>query len=255
MSMRHICVLLALGAAYAQQPAFEVATVKPSGPDERSIGMFVHAGGRMTITNYTLRMLVHDAYLIPDYLIDGGPKWATEDRFSILATPPTGSKASKVNPSNAKLPPIEEERLMLQALLADRFQLAVHEETKEAPVLALVAGGKNPKLEPSKDPNTYPVVVYGRTGNPERPDFMRGENATMDMLARRIGDLMRRPVVNRTDIEGSFDFKYEYVQNLSDNAPGPSLTTAVQDIGLKLIQTKAPVRHVIIDKAEKPVAN
>ena len=255
MYMRHICILLAASAAFAQAPEFEAATLKPSGPNERNIGMYVYPGGRLTATNYTLRILVHDAYSIDDFLIEGGPKWAGEDRYSMVATPPAGSKASKVNPPNPKLPPIEEERLMLRALLADRFGLVVHEEIRDAPVLALVGGGKSPKLAPPKDPNTFPVVVYGRTGIPERPDFLRGETATMDMLARRIGDRMRRPVVNRTGIEGAFDFKFEYVQGLSDDAPGPSLTTAVQEIGLKLVQARAPVRHVVIDKAERPAGN
>src|SRR5438132_621981 len=110
----------------AQQPVFEVATVKLSTPEERSIGMLVHPGGRMVITKYTLRMLIHDAYLIEDFLIEGGPKWANEERYSITATPPPGSKSSQVKPTNIKLPPIEEERLMLQHLLADRFGLVVH---------------------------------------------------------------------------------------------------------------------------------
>jgi uncharacterized protein (TIGR03435 family) len=238
----------------AQQPVFEAATVKPSGPSERSIGMLVYPGGRMTISRYTLRMLIHEAWLVEDFLIEGGPKWANEDRFSIVATPPRGSNASQVNPPNPKLPPIEEERLMLQALLAERFGLAVREDTKEEPVLALTAG-MNPRLSPPKDPNTFPVVVFGVTDSPDRPNFLRGENATMDMFAKRISDMMRRPVVNQTGIQGANDFQLEYVQNISDAAAGPSLTTAVQDIGFKLVQTKAPVRHIVIDKAEKPAAN
>jgi len=250
-----VFVFLAAATLAAQQPTFEVATVKPSTPEERGIGMLVYAGGRMTITNYTLRMLVHDAYLVQDFLIEGGPKWANEDRYSITATPPPGSKASKVNPSNPKLPPIEEERQMLQALLAERFKLVVHEEMKEGPVLALVAGAQGHKMKPAEQADAYPVVVYGRTGNADRPDFLNGINATMDMLARRIADMMKRPVVNQTGIAGAFDFKFEYVQGLSDEAQGPSMITAVQEIGLKLVPAKASVRHVVIDKAEKPSAN
>lgn len=250
-----ILLVFAAASLLAQQPKFEVATVKPSTPEERSVGMYVHPGGRMTVNNFTLRMLIHDAWLIDDFLIEGGPKWANQDRYSITATPPAGSKSSKVNPPNPKLPPIEEERWMLQALLADRFGLVVHEETKEAPLLALVLNGKSQKLSPPKDPDTFPVVVFGTTDTPELPNFLRGENATMDMFARRLADMMQRPVVNQTGIAGAFDFSLKYVQRPTDQATGPLLTTAVQDIGLKLIQTKAPVRHVIIDKAEKPSEN
>ena len=248
-----IVLLLATATLAAQQPAFEVATVKPSGPEDRHIGMLIYPGGRMTIANYTLRDLIHDAFLIQPFLIEGGPKWANEDRWSITATPPPGSKSSQVRPNNAKLPPIEEERLMLQSLLAERFKLVVHEQMKEESVLALMTNGKALKLLPPKDPDTFPVVVYGRTGKPDRPDFLRGETATMDMFAKRIADMMGRPVVNQTGIEGSHDFTFDYVQNLSDDAAGPSLSTAVQDLGLKLVQTKAPVRHIVIDRAEKPL--
>ncbi|HKA01576.1 MAG TPA: TIGR03435 family protein [Candidatus Solibacter sp.] len=250
-----VFVLLAATTLAAQQLTFEVATVKLSTPADRSIGMLVYPGGRMTITNYTLRMLVHDAYLVQDFLIEGGPRWANEERYSITATPPPGSKSSKVNPPNAKLPPVEEERQMLQALLAERFELVVHEEMKEAPVLALTAVSKTPKLSPPKDANAFPVVVFGYTDPPERQNFLRGENATMDMFAKRIADMTKRPVVNQTGIPGAFDFMIKYVQDISDTTTGPGLTTAVQDLGLKLVNARAPVRHIVIDKAERPSAN
>jgi uncharacterized protein (TIGR03435 family) len=229
--------------------------VKLSTPDERAIGMFVHPGGRMTVTNYTLRMLIHEAYLVQDFLIEGGPKWANEERYSITATPPPGSKSSQVKPANIKLPPIEEERLMLQNLLVERFGLTVHEEMKDAPVLALVTASQKPKLSPPKDPNTFPVVVFGYTDPPDRHNYLRGENATMEMFAKRLANMMKRPVVDRTEIPGAFDFIVNYVQDISDTSAGPSLTTAVQDIGLKLVSARAPVRHVVVDKAEKPSAN
>lgn len=248
-----LCLALMSGGVMAQSPKFEVATVKVSVPEERVIGMFVYPGGRMAITNYTLRMLIHDAWQIDDFLIEGGPKWASEERYSITATPPPGSKSSKVNPPNPKLPPIEEERLMLQVLLTERFGLVVHEEEKEAPVLALTVSAQGHKMKPPKDPDTFPVVMYG--GIPERPAFLRAENATAPMIAKRLSDMIGRPVVNRTGLQGSFDFNLLYVENISDTASGPSLSTAVQDLGLKLTSVKAPVRHVVIDKAEKPSAN
>jgi Protein of unknown function (DUF3738) len=76
--------------------------------------------------------------------------------------------------------------------LADRFGLVVHEEVKDAPVLALTVGSQGHKMKPPKDPDAFPVVVYGRTGIAGRPDFLRGENATMDVLAKRISDMLAR---------------------------------------------------------------
>jgi uncharacterized protein (TIGR03435 family) len=144
---------------------------------------------------------------------------------------------------------------MLQALVTERFGLMVHEEVKDAPVLALTVAGQGHKMKPPKEPDTFPVVVYGRTGIPERPDFLRAENATAPMIAKRLSNMIGRPVVDRTGLQGSFDFYIEYVQSISDAAAGPTLTSAVQDLGLKLASAKAPVRHVVIDKAEKPSAN
>jgi len=252
--MRFATFLFA-GILSAQSPTFEVATVKPANPGIGSTGMLVYPGGRMTVTNYTLRMLVHEAYLIEDFLIEGGPKWASEERYDIIATPPAGSQSSKVNPRNIKLPPIEEERLMLQALLAERFKLVIHEETKEAPVFALTVAGQGHKMKPPKDPDDFPVVIGGKTGHPDTPDFLRAYNASMQHITKRFSDMLKRPVLDRTGLQGSFDFFLEYVQGISEDAHGPSLVTAVQSIGLKLTQTRAPVRHVIIDEAEKPTGN
>src|SRR5205809_4383939 len=160
MHFRVLFAVVSLAAARSQSlPKFEVATVKLSSPQERVIGMFCHPGGRITITNYTLRMLIHDAYQVQDFQILGGPKWANEERYSITATPPPGSKSSQVNPKNIKLPPPEEEILMLRVLLAERFKLVLREEEREAPVLALTAASQGHKMKPPKGSETLPAVV------------------------------------------------------------------------------------------------
>jgi uncharacterized protein (TIGR03435 family) len=137
--MKWLLATLAASCGWAQSaqlPAIELASLKLSSPDEHVIGMFVYPGGRITVSNYTLRMLIHEAWQVEDFQIDGGPKWADQDRYSIVARPPADSKSSKVNPPNPKLPPPDEERMMLRALLAERFGLVVHEEERDGPVLA-----------------------------------------------------------------------------------------------------------------------
>lgn len=217
--------------------------------------MFVYPGGRITVTNYTLKMLIHESYGIPEFRILGGPKWAGEDRFSIVAKPPANSKSANVTPANPKLPPPVEELLMVRALLTDRFRLIVHEETKEGPMLVLVVGSQGAKLTAARNKDAFPVVGYGRTGVAERPDFMHGENASMGLFAKRLSVDIERPVLDQTALNGTFDFEFEYARNLSESAEGPSLFGAIQQLGLKLIPKKGPVLHLVIDHAEKPAVN
>jgi len=251
--------ILAAGAGrvllFAQSPSFEVASVKPSSPQERNIGMLAYPGGRLRVTNYTLHNLIHEAYRVQDFQIVGGPKWAGEDRYSIDAKPPAGSAVSKISPANPKLPPPEEELLMLQTLLAERFHLTVHEETREGPVFNLMVGSQGAKLGAATDQNAFPVVVYGRTGIAERPDFMQGITASMPLFCKRLSDFLGRPVIDKTGLAGAFDFKFEYVNGIDDDAAGPSLSTAIQQLGLKLMPAKGQILQIVIDHAEKPTEN
>ncbi len=236
-------------------PSFDVASVKLSSPDEHGIGMFVRTGGKITATNYTLSMLIYAAYGVEEFQILNGPKWVREDRYSIVAAPPSGSQSSKLNPVNPKLPPPEEELLMLKSLLASRFKLVVHEESREGSVLALVVGKEGPKLATAKNNEAFPVVMSGRTDNAETPAFMGGQNASMARFATRLSQHFRRPVLDQTGLTGSYDFRFEYAGDMNDQGGGVSLFSAIQQLGLKLVQTKGPVPHLVIDHAEKPDAN
>jgi uncharacterized protein (TIGR03435 family) len=236
-------------------PAFDVASVKLSSAQERGVGIFAYRGGRITITNYTLKMLIHEAYGVEEFQITGGPAWAGEKRYSIAAMPPADSKSSRINPANPKLPPPDEELLMLRALLISRFHLAIHEEKKEGSVFALELGKQGSRLTPAKDRDAFPSVGAGRTGNPEAPDFMLGQNASMALFATRLARDLKRPVLDRTGLPGTYDFRFEYAADLSESSPGSSLFTAIQLLGLKLAPAKGPVSHVIVDRAEQPSEN
>jgi len=129
-------------------PAFEVASVKPSSPNSSSsFGSFPMVmpapNGRLTATNVPLRLLVRMAYSVQDFQIDGGPSWQMSQRFDITAKAEDGSAATM----QALLP-------MLKTLLADRFKLKVHTETRELPVFALVIAREDGKLGPSLRPST-----------------------------------------------------------------------------------------------------
>jgi uncharacterized protein (TIGR03435 family) len=108
------------------KPEFEVATVKPTDLNTGPFGMFTHPGGRLTITQLTLKTIIQEAYELNRFQVSGGPKWLDEDRHDIVAKPPACSESSKFSPPTIKTPPTREMLLMLQALLADRFQLRLH---------------------------------------------------------------------------------------------------------------------------------
>jgi uncharacterized protein (TIGR03435 family) len=243
----------------AATPKFEVASVKPTDPADRQINtMFVYAGGRFEARACTVNYLIQVAYNIQDWQISGGPKWAAPDgdRFDISAKPPAGSSLSKIAPSNPKLPPPDEERLMLRALMIDRFELVARDETQLGSALALVLKNRSPKLTDAKNKNAFPVVMYGPTFIPDRPAYMQGENASMALFAARLSTEFGSFVIDETGLQGSFDFKIEYVRDVTDaNAAGPQLSTAIQELGLKLVPTKAPVRRIVIERIEKPSEN
>lgn len=245
-------VLLVPGMLLCQE--FEVASVKPANPGD-PIDMIVSPGGRLTITNFTLQLLIRIAYGVEQFQISGGPVWVGQDRYSIVAKPPDSSQSSKFSPAKRTDPPPKEELLMLQALLADRFHLKLHRETKEGPVYALVVSSKGPKLQPAKNPDDRPVVGNGFNGNHDSPDvtyYISGQNVTMSILAAKLAAFVHRPVSDNTGLRGSFDFKFDY----AEGGENVFLFEAIQkELGLKLESRKGPVEHLIIDHAEKPSAS
>jgi uncharacterized protein (TIGR03435 family) len=253
-----VAAMLALSVMAAAQtagPAFEVASVKSADANPRpGIGLFTYPGGRVEAHFCKLDYLISLAYDRQLFQISGGPRWIREDRFDIVAKPPASSKSSQSNPNSPKLPPNEEQRLMLQALLADRFQLQLHRESKEGPVYFLVKSGKPLALTPAKDRDEYPWVGSVGGGAISR-DGLRATNATMKLMAERMSEQMGRIVVDRTGIEGAYDFRYK----LADVDPATDLISSVmlsvQGLGLKLEAGRAPSETLVIDRAEKPAAN
>jgi uncharacterized protein (TIGR03435 family) len=248
---RLLGVTLLISSLFGQE--FEVAAIRPSGPRDPVGDMIVSPGGRLTITGFKLSQLIEKAYRVENYQISGGPVWVSQDRFNIIATPPESSRASKFSPSARRDPPPPEELLMLQALLADRFHLKLHRETKEGTVLALVSTNKGPRLQPPKTPDHRPQVMLGFDSDADRArhHYLQGDNATMPLLAQRLAGLLGRPVHDETGVAGNFDFKFSFDEDETHAA----VVAAIQQLGLKLESKKAPIETLVIDHAEKPSAN
>lgn len=232
----------------ANSPAFEVASVKPTGAQTRmGSGLFTYPGGRVVASNCALDYLIQQAFDVQSFQVTGGPGWIHNDRFDIEAKPPESSLSSKANPFNIKLPPNDEQRQMMQTLLADRFQLKYHVETKEGPVYILAKGNKPLKLQDSKDKEEYPWAGIG-------PGLV-GTNISMAQFSKRLAAQLGRKVLDQTGLAGSFDFRFEYHSDDPQPDLAASIVTSLQGLGLKLESSKGPVETMVIDRAEKPSAN
>ena len=241
-------IVLGLFGQPPNTPAFEVASVKLNQLDTRG---FIGAvpGGKgfrgFKATSARLKILVMLAYNVSDSQISGGPGWVESDGFDIDARAENSTSYEQIN-------------LMLQTLLADRFQLKIRRETKEQPVYALVLEKPSPNLVPHPDDGTLPVIRVG--SNPGERVF---ENMPIARLAMLLRGETGRTVLDKTGLEGSYDFKLEYASNLSkgprdENSPselGQSVFVAVRKLGLKLESQKGPSEYLTIEHVEKPSAN
>ena len=262
----------------AQQPplAFETASVKPnkSGDEERFTR--VDPGGGLTVVNMQLRELITWAYQIQSFQLEGGPGWIASDRFDILAKP------EREVPSTGEQDP---RRMMLRTLLADRFKLVMHKETKELPIFDLVLARQDGKLGPQLRPAAVDCAARAaaaRAGTPPpssgppgpgfcgttmNPVSVRGGGATMAMLASLLERAAKRLVIDRTGLKGNWDLEVNYTPDRSQLPPGvelpssidpngPSLFTALEEqLGLKLRPARGPVEVLVINSVQQPTPN
>jgi uncharacterized protein (TIGR03435 family) len=247
--------------------AFEVASVKPSDPDERLRVFDFKPTGSLTMRNLTLRVLIAAAYgtpfpiPLPDERIVGGPEWLNTARFAVEARsahPPDAATATR------------DIGFMLRTLLADRFGLRVRLEPRPQRVYALVrAPGRRKSgvtLRPTESEcarNSAGCGIGGGAGTLE----MRG--APLELLAFTLAEAVGRPVVDRTGLQGLFDGSLEWapapdeLQGIFGGAPappeaqtGPSIFTALEEqLGLKLQDARAPIETLVITHAELPSPN
>ncbi len=242
--------------ALAQPVAFEVAAIKPTDPAEvgrMGTGMFTYPGGRVLVHNCSVSYIALQAFDEQKILYPNAPSWWNDERFEVDAKPPADSKASKSTPFSIKLPPNAEQREMLQTLLAERFQLKYHRETKEENVYLLTAG-KSLKLQESTDPKMYPWAgSFG--GGAFSGDGIAGMNITMEQLSRRLTQVMGRPVLDRTGLTAAFDFKYRYASDGDRPDLVSALIASLDALGLKIQAAKAPMEIIVIDHVERPSPN
>ncbi|HEV2710114.1 MAG TPA: TIGR03435 family protein [Edaphobacter sp.] len=232
-----------------QTPAYEVATIKPPGPNDYAV---------------PLRIEIQDAFGIPPnstgWVI--GPDWINSARYVIHGQPPDSIRVAMQTMSPAQR--AREVHLMMQGLLADRFKLKAHFETRVMPVyqLTVAKGGSKLKDNPDRSKGRAAVGASKIRGN------AAPMHALCDML-ESVPDIGGRVVVDKTGLAGTYDFNLKWTpmeptapaSGLSRTAPSPdaegaSLFTAiVEQLGLKLVPTKGPGQVLVIDHIERPSEN
>jgi uncharacterized protein (TIGR03435 family) len=268
--------LAAAGAPGAQAPApaavsFDVASVKLN-KDGGPSSVRVTPGG-VSVTNNNLRNIIRNAWNITNDQIVGGPAWIDSDRFDITA------KASR--PFSQ-----DEARGMLKALLAERVGLVTRNETRELPVYVLVLARKDGALGPQmrKSDLDCAALFASVSAGGKMPERLPNGNlpcgisvraaqglvvaspASMEQLTRNLVGGVGRIVVDKTGLQGYYDFTLNFApeappQPGAPAGPGadttaPSLFTAMQEqLGLKLEPGREPIQVLVIDRAERPAAD
>lgn len=245
------CAALAavVSRAQTQSPEFEVASVKPAngGPE----GVWNEGSHeRVRMLNLTLKSIVANAYNLKDYAVDG-PAWIDSARFDIVA---------KIPPEVAKLSERQrwqQIRAMSQRMLADRFKLSVHRDTRELPVYALEIAKGGVKLEKTGEPSNDWVSAQVRRGH------ISAKQMPMVQLVAILTGTLERPVIDSTDFRDVFDIELDWSDDAAPAraapdtiADKPSLFTALQEqAGLKLVPRKSPIPVLVVDHAQQPSEN
>jgi uncharacterized protein (TIGR03435 family) len=241
------------------KPGIEVSTVKPSDPN-RPGKLFTIRGADVVTINTTLSDLITMAYDLHPKQISGAPQWVESDKFDLTIRPDVPGQ-----------PNVDQMKIIIQKLLADRFQLKFHKDKKELAVYALTVGKGGQKISKSqRDPDSLPGLFFG---GPPPGMTLNVTNATMDQFTSLMQSaVLDKPVIDQTGLKEKYDFILKWTPDagqllgLRGGAPAPppadvpdappDLFTAVQQqLGLKLDSTRAPADVIVLDKVEKPSEN
>lgn len=297
LSVKHMLmagglVAAQVGAQIAKNPEFEVASVRANKSSDQTaqsnfpLGpgiVYVPNGGHFSATNYPLATYIYFAYKImgnqEQALRAQLPEWVTTEKFDIEAR----------TDGNPALDTKDQMRLMMRSLLADRFKLVMHTETRQVPVFGLVLlkpGKTGPWLRAHPDDSScstgpappanqlagqFPALCGGLLPMPPAPGRavkFGARNVTMQFIANQLTALgqLERPVFDQTGLRGPFDFALEFAPESNGNQPPAADLTAVpqapvfmdalqEQMGLKLLSKKGPSDALVLDHVERPSGN
>jgi uncharacterized protein (TIGR03435 family) len=226
--------------AQEKPPAFEVVSIRPNNCSPCIPGAPAFTAGGVVWKNVTAKQIIQSAYHLTNYQFSGGPGWLDSDRFDLEAKAETPANESQL-------------RQMLQSMLADRFKLVVHHETKEmlTYIMTVSKNGPKPKLIEVKPGEPAPRLASpppGVVGNL----VYRGNLQAFAEVTLSSGDpsrLIGRPVLDKTGLNGDYFFAVPWYEN-------ESVMTAVEDqLGLKFESQRVPMDTIVVEHIEKPSEN
>jgi uncharacterized protein (TIGR03435 family) len=244
-----VALVIALTSAPSAQTQFEVASVKKVTNNDGWLTL-TFAPERFEAV-MPLRSIILTAYELRDFQLSGGPSWIS-DGYQVLAT--TSGKATPA-----------EMRVMLQNLLAERFQMKVHRVTKTAPSYELVLARSDRRLGPELRKSEIDCAALGPNPPSVAPTSkewcglrgtgplrITGQGATMERFAGLLTSATRRVVTDETGLPGGYDFQFVWSDNPAADSP-PSLGTALgEQLGLKLVPSERPIEYLVIDQVQPP---
>ncbi len=253
-----------------KSPEFEVASIKPFKQSGDGVSMMTrYTPDGFTGEGLSLHFLIRMAYGLEDNQVVGGEKWVDSDQYEVHAKMDEATIEAMKNATREQKTQILQKTM--QALLADRFKLKTHRETRQLPVYELVLAKGGSKLQEAKEGDTYANGIKGPDGKSSAgtmrmgPGELTGQALPIKSLVGLLSDRTGRHVIDKTGLTGKYDFTLKWQEGdgpASDepangaDAAGPSLFTALQEqLGLKLEAQKAPVEVLVVDHAEKPTAD
>jgi len=228
-------------------PDWEVATVKPSDPNDPN-GQYIRLRGRhVMLLDHTVEDILLIGYGVQKSQLVGEPDWVKTEKWDVDGVPDVEGE-----------PSMRQLREMMQKILKERFGMELHREQREMPVFALAVAKGGPKMTPNtSDPNGW---VDQQNSAANGRDVENLKNASMPDLAEILQFRTSRPVVDQTGLKGRYDFRLQWTTDESkaptDGSAPPGLFTAIQEqIGLKLEPVKAQADVLVVDHVERPSAN
>jgi uncharacterized protein (TIGR03435 family) len=197
--------------------------------------------------NVPLQLLLREVYGVEDDQIAGAPSWVNSEKYDIDA------KVNEADVAKLQKLNIDQRKLMLQPLLADRFELKFHRGTKDLPLYALVIAKNGPKLQESNpdDPNGLKGTQVRLMGR----GHIKAQGISMAVFIHEMSRQLDRTVVDKTGLTGNYDFTLQWTPDEGEPS-GPSIFAAIQEqLGLKLESQKDGVEMLFIDHIEKPLEN
>lgn len=228
------------GQSQTVTPAFDAASIKPTPPDGSNITF--RLGPNSLSTRGVLGTVVMLAYQVTGYQVAGGPAWTWSASYDIQAEAGGAADSQQI-------------RLMLRTLLADRFQLKLHRETRMIAGYVLGVDKGGPRLPPARTD----VPPDDQDVQPIRGGGIQSRGSPIKSLAIMLGMQLGKPVVDETKIEGNYDFRLRFDDSNQTGVGIPSefasVFEAIHEIGLKLEAKKIPLEVLVIDSVERPSDN